>query len=571
MADLILVLKSHFLFVMEATLWCCILIAVSFGRRGYPRAASAWMKFSRRPVASLLVPPVIAVILRVALLPVFPVPYPIIRDEFSYLLAADTYASGRLTNPTHPNYEHFESRHVLHKPSYMAKYPPGQGAVLALGQMLGHPWIGVLISVTAMCALLGWASRTYLTPPWTLALVTIASLRYIPLSYWANSYWGGAVAATGGCLVIGSLARLESAPSRRLGALLGLGLGVLACSRPSEGLAFGVFACMIWAVRQLARYRWRPAIQRYASSVVSAVLCVGVVLAFFAYNNKAVTGDILVMPYQAYAEQYEAPPIFVWQQPRRLEFNNERLQLAAKTDLEFAAASQGALALRLRQIGEGVIHFFWPPLLLLPVLLGGHVLLRSAPTRNLLVLIALSLLWSSLSIFFYVHYAAALLSAFLICGVQALRVLRVSMRSWSRTLGCTCHAPRFAALIVGSHLCLLAAGGIGVALDLTGRQWTLPPRGYGWCCPEISTGRKGIESQLESLAGQHLVFVRYPNNELPYLEWVYNGADIDAGRIIWAHTLLPEKDARLRARYPDRRAWTADLTRYPEVSLTPLP
>jgi hypothetical protein len=68
-----------------------------------------------------------------------------------------------------------------------------------------------------------------------------------------------------------------------------------------------------------------------------------------------------------------------------------------------------------------------------------------------------------------------------------------------------------------------------------------------------------------------LVFVRYPSNELPYLEWVYNRADIDAGRIIWAHSLDPDKDARLRAQYPDRRAWTADLTAYPQVSLIPLP
>src|SRR5208283_73948 len=223
---------------------------------------------------------------RLALLPWLQVPTPGIHDEFSYLLLGDTLAHGRLANPTHPMWRSFETFHVLWWPSYASKYPPAQGAVLALGQLLGHPWIGVLLSAAAMCAAIVWMLQAWMPGRWALLAGVLAAIKLCIVCYWMNSYWGGAVAAFGAAVVLGALGRLLRRPAVWHGVLLGIGIAILANSRPYEGLFFCLpvaFVLLRWILGRTKHGRTWP--QPALRVMLPVVLILIAMFLFMGYYN----------------------------------------------------------------------------------------------------------------------------------------------------------------------------------------------------------------------------------------------------------------------------------------------
>ncbi len=247
--------------------------------------------------------------IRVALTPLLHVPMPRVPDEFSYLLMADTFASGRLANPTHPMWVHFETLFVNQRPTYSSVYPAMQGIFLALGERLGNPWVGVLLSVAILCGAICWMLQGWLPHRWALLGGLLAVIQFGTFSYWINSYWGGAPAGLGGALVFGACGRLRKRPSARNSVILGLGAAILANSRPYESLILAIPVLVLLA--SVARKLPGSVVLRQIAIPLALVLAIA--MAATGYYFWRVTGRPWTSPYVPYMKEYAASPIFIWE------------------------------------------------------------------------------------------------------------------------------------------------------------------------------------------------------------------------------------------------------------------
>ena len=80
--------------------------------------------------------------------------------------------------------------------------------------------------------------------------------------------------------------------------------------------------------------------------------------------------------------------------------------------------------------------------------------------------------------------------------------------------------------------------------------------------------RTRILRDLERSEERHLVIVRYGPKHSPHDEWVYNRADIDAAKVVFAREMGPQVDRELLEYFKDRRTWLLKAEQLPR-RLTP--
>ena len=517
-------------------------VAVVFPNLGddaFRRIEGVLSRFARRKTLSVCAIFLGVIAVRLLALPFLSVPVPGIHDEHSYLLMADTFAHGRLANPPHPMWVSFETFHVNWFPTYSSMYPPGQGIVLAIGEVLGDPWIGVLLSMGAMCAAIVWMLQAWMPARWALLGGALAALKFGVAGYWVNSYWGGAVAAIGGALVLGGLARIAKRASIGAALVLGLGVAILANSRPYEGFLLCVPAA-VWFLFWLAgknKAEDAPA-TRLSRVVAPLTLLLAGTVAFMGYYNWRLTGDPLLFPHTLNMRTYHSTGIFLWdRQKPEMQYRNAQFEDFYNDWArdEYKNTWRDLWHVTKEKLVRCACAYFWVgAVLALPAL---PLALRGRKMRLLWITLFIGVVGVFVVIWSNAHYAAPFTVVVLALVAQSIRHLRV-MRFGGRPIG----------------VALSRAIVVLLALDMTVAVFRGMCDPLLWPC-EGDPSRVAIADKLEHTPGKHLVLVRYDEDHNIHDEWVYNGADIDGSKVVWARELDAEQNAKLFAYFKDRRVW----------------
>jgi hypothetical protein len=475
------------------------------------------------------------------------IPEPSVHDEFSYLLAAETFAQGRLTNPTHPMWTHFETFHVIHQPTYMSKYFPAQGLILALGIVVGgHPIVGAWLSMALMSAAVCWMLHAWLPPRWAFfgGLLTIIHPNIGVGSYWAQGYWGGALSAAGGALLLGGWRSIVRKP--RLGYALGIGAGlaILANSRPYEGLILGIpvgLALLAWLLGKEGPVRG-VALKR----IILPLAVVGVItVSAMGFYNDRVAGSPFRLPYLVHEQAYGMFSYFIWQNlPPEPAYRHAIIR-------EYHAEYELPYYYEKRSLA-GFVNLNSAILMMYLLLTGSVFVIPLVGSVRPLLVWCWNHRWGRLALATYVffvcglmletimslHYWAPITALFYFFVLQSFRLWRA--RNYRVGQIVLYAVPLMAVALLAIHL-------------------YHERKTHSELAPHLQRAR--LIRQLSAQEGQHLILVKYGAHHSYDREWIYNAADIDSSKVVWAHDMEAQENCKLIRYFKNRRVWSLMIDR----------
>jgi hypothetical protein len=304
--------------------------------------------------------------------------------------------------------------------------------------------------------------------------------------------------------------------------------------------------------------RRREELRALVKPALAAILVAAPAIGITLLQNKQVTGNWMTLPYTLSQYQYGVPATLTFQQtpvPHRQLTREQTLEYQVQSAFRGEHAETiGSYLARLEYRIRFYRFFFLAPLYLaLPAFFAA---LREF--RYVWVLLSILVFALGINFFpaFQFHYMAAATCLFILVSVTGLQQLsRLNVK---------------AAQVV-YFLCVIQFLLWYSAHLFENEEWSLAMRQYEtWQTINHENPERRIEvnNQLARIAGKQLVFVRYRPRHIFQDEWVYNRADIDDARVVWARDLGAAENEKLRHYYPDRRVWLLEPDARPP-KLTP--
>lgn len=219
---------------------------------------------------------------------------PLLIDEIFQVWQARVFGEGRLTQPVASHPEFFSGIHLVEAQGRaFSHFPPGHSAMLAIGEIIGAPWIIVPLAGGVAVAAFGVYLRVA-EPRQTVRVGTLVLFALAPfVAFMSATYMNHATALMWLMVAVAALAHTVKDDGKHPVAalVLGLALGIAAMIRPIDAVSFALPAAVWLLVRAIRR----PS--RWVEAVVAGV-GVALPLAALAWFNARTTGDPLLLGYE---------------------------------------------------------------------------------------------------------------------------------------------------------------------------------------------------------------------------------------------------------------------------------